>query len=462
MKLWSLRARLMFWSAAVTTVVLMLFSAGTAWSLRHRLVENLDRDLKDEAEDFFDTLDKHTVDWSQPRQVEYLFDIPKRSRLIEVTRSDGSLLYRSRNLNESVRDLPHKAGLFQTLRFQNKAVRFAMFQKGDVVLTLGQDPAELQKIVTSLLYAYGVALPLVLLAVGSGAWWISRQALAPIETIITRANSITARRLDERLPMPQAHDEIRRLTLVLNTMFDRLESSFQQVAQFTSDASHELKTPLAIMRGEIETAVQSGRFEGDQEKVLLSLLEEVTHLSKITANLLLLSRADAGKLQLKIGQVDVSALTSEIVEVMEIAAAARSVSIRAQVAPAVVVACDPSQFKQVLLNLLDNAIKYNHEGGTVKLTLAGQGNGTMALSIANTGLGIPAAQAQQVFQRFYRSEDSHNTRVEGHGLGLSICREIARAHGGSVELVLSDDQRTEFRLILPNASQGEPAAQFAQ
>lgn len=458
MKQWSLRVRLMVWSAATVAVTLILFGAGAAWNLQQRLLQSADQEMQAEAEDFFDTLEKNTIVWTDRAQVEYYFDIPQSFRFVEVDRADGTILYRSRNLDKANLQIPRSEDFAVTVTSQGRSVRFVQFRENNIILRLGEDTQDRESIVTNLLAAYVLALPIVLLAIAVGGWWISRQALAPIETIIARANSLTASRLDERLPRPEVEDEIGRLTLVLNTMFDRLEFSFRQVARFTWDASHELKTPLSIIRGEIEAALQSGSFSGEQEKVLLSLLEETTHLSKIIANLLLLSRADTGELKLEIKHLDVSAMISEVVEDMEIAAAPRSITIKASQPPDLHASADPYQLRQVLLNLFDNAIKYNYEGGKVEVSLRPE-DGGFALTIANTGHGIRPEQVRYIFQRFFRGDSTHGGLTEGHGLGLSICSEIARAHEGSLELTRSDDEWTEFRLTLPDPSRLTPKGQ---
>ncbi|HEV7405463.1 MAG TPA: ATP-binding protein, partial [Chthoniobacteraceae bacterium] len=446
MHFWSLRTRLLLWTATVVAAALIVFGAGSAWNLRNRILALVDRNLRAEAEDFFDSAEANKVDWSDRKQVEYLLDLPRSRRYVLVTRDPKVQLYASANMSAPDSPRPVELGeeKAQTLTFGGEQIRFIVRRENDLVLSLGTTLSNMHGIVHSLLISYAVALPIVLLVIGFGGWWIARQALAPLETIINRAQSITSSKLDERLPTPRTKDEIGRLTLVLNTMFDRLESSFRQVAQFTSDASHELKTPLSIMRAEIERALESGKFNDEQEPVLLSLLEEAAHLSKITSNLLILSQADAGRLELEFRSVDLSLLAADVIEDMEIVAEAREIRIETSWPAGLTVKADPHRVRQVFLNLLDNAIKYNHDGGTVKWTMQPSG-ASVVVTVANTGRGIPNAHAPQIFRRFFRSNHSVE-KAEGYGLGLSICHEIVRMHGGSLELATANEEWTEFRL----------------
>jgi heavy metal sensor kinase len=309
------------------------------------------------------------------------------------------------------------------------------------------------------LRGYLIAGPIILVVVAAGGWWIARRALLPVESITATAEQITARRLDQRLPVPTAKDELRRLTNVLNRMIDGLEASFRQATRFTADASHELKTPLTIIRGELESALREGGYAPGQERLLINLLEETERLSRITERLLLLSRADAGHLRVDTLPVDLAELLRELMEDAEILGARAEVSIEECLPEAAWVAGDANFLRQLLLNLLDNAVKYNEPGGRVELRLQRQGP-HWQVTVGNTGAGIGSQAAAHLFDRFYRGDESRNGKRPGHGLGLSICREIARAHGGEVSLQVSRAGWTEFCLELP-AHDGVAAEQAA-
>ena len=307
---------------------------------------------------------------------------------------------------------------------------------------------ETNELISGLTGAYLTALPLAALVAAFGVWWITRKALKPLQDVADAAERIHAKALDQRLPQPLGKDEVGRLVRVLNDLFNRLERSFAQATRFSSDASHELKTPLTIMRGEIESALKKQLENPEIENLLIDLLNQTQRLSSITDKLLLLSRADAGALVLKKEAVEFSAMCRDLVEDAEILAMRRKITTKADISPGVMVWADRSYVRQALLNLLDNAIKYNVESGTISISLT-ESNSLALFRIANTGAEIPKELETSVFERFYRADPSRNANIEGSGLGLSICREIALAHGGQIWLERLEVYRTAFVLALP-------------
>jgi signal transduction histidine kinase len=310
--------------------------------------------------------------------------------------------------------------------------------------------------VSDVLEAYLLALPVVLIVVAAGSWWTARRALQPIATITKAAASITAEHLDARLPPQEVNDEIGQHVLVLNDMFDRLQRGFEQATRFTADASHELRTPLTILRGEIEGALRLERLGTVEENVFVSLLEQVQGLQKISENLLLLARFDAGKTQIARERVDLSALVTDAVEDAELLASPSGLDVSADVAAGVIVEGDPLLLRRLLLNLIDNAVRYNRPKGSVRLSLkqmetAAASKTEAVFTLANTGAGIPEKRRGELFQRFFRLDADRNHATGGTGLGLSLCREIAVAHGGRIELTRGESDATEFTVTLPAA-----------
>jgi signal transduction histidine kinase len=310
---------------------------------------------------------------------------------------------------------------------------------------------EAGELIMDLANAYVLALPVAVLVAALGVWWISRRALQPLEQIIAAAEQISARSLDQRLPPAFVHDEIGRLTRVLNDLFNRLERSFAQAIRFSSDASHELKTPLTIMRGEIEAALRTDFDEGNRQKLLDGLLGQTQRLAGIAEKLLLLSRADAGALILKSDDLDFSAMCLELVEDARILALRREISVESEIAPGIRVYADEAYLRQVLLNLLDNATKYNLDGGRIAISL-GNSDLRAFFRIANTGPAISQEHRTLIFERFYRTDTSRSATVVGSGLGLSICREIVLAHGGQIWLESTEPGWTMFAVTLPSNS----------
>ena len=307
---------------------------------------------------------------------------------------------------------------------------------------------EASELIRDLARAYLTALPVAVLVAAFGVWWITRKALQPLQDVANAAEQIHARALSQRLPHPSVKDEIGRLVRVLNEAFDRLERSFAQAARFSSDASHELKTPLTIMRGEIESALGSDVNDARIESLLDGLLEQTERLSAIVEKLLLLSRADAGALTLKKEPIDFSAMCHELVEDAEILALRKKIATKSEILPAIAVYADESYLRRILRNLLDNAVKYNVEGGTVSISLGK--SGSLALfRIANTGPEIPPEHENRIFERFYRADPSRSSDTVGSGLGLSICHELVLAHGGDIWLERVQPGWTAFALTLP-------------
>ena len=315
---------------------------------------------------------------------------------------------------------------------------------------------EATELIIDLASAYLTALPVAVLVATCGVWWITRRALKPLHDVADAAEQIHARALDQRLPQPLVHDEVGRLVRVLNDTFDRLERSFAQAVRFSSDASHELKTPLTIMRGEIESTLRAEVDDPRIESLLDSLLLQTQRLSAIAENLLLLSRADAGALTLKKEAIDFSAMCHELAEDAEILSRPRSITTKAQILSDIQVGADEFYLRRTLLNLLDNAIKYNVEGGAVSISAKKSGS-SVFFRIANTGPEIPKEQRDRIFERFYRADLSRSSERAGSGLGLSICREIVLAHGGQIWLEQPQPGWTAFVFTLP-APENQPNA----
>jgi heavy metal sensor kinase len=307
---------------------------------------------------------------------------------------------------------------------------------------------ETAELIFDLTGAYAAALAVAVPVAALGVWWITRKALRPLQEVASAAEQINAKALNHRLPEASAQDEVGRLVQVLNHAFDRLERSFDQATRFSSDASHELKTPLTIMRGEIEAALKTELRDPGVEILLDGLLAETQRLCDIVEKLLLLSRADAGELTLATEILDFSSICREFVEDAQILAGPKRISTEFEIAPDVKVFGDELYLRRVLLNLLDNAIKYNVAGGSLSISLTSL-HPTAQLRIANTGPGIMKEDEPRVFERFYRGDPSHSSEISGSGLGLSICREIVAAHGGQMWLEQSLPGWTAFTVSLP-------------
>jgi heavy metal sensor kinase len=263
-----------------------------------------------------------------------------------------------------------------------------------------------------------------------GGYLLVGRSLAPVRDIMGAAQEITLHHLDKRLPPVGTGDEIEMLSNALNQMISRLERSFQMSSRFTADASHELRTPLTIMRGELETLLLDKTTPQEISEALNSLFEETVRLSKIVEGLLSLSRLDTGEARMQRVKFDLSELAATTAEQMCLLAEEKKIKLTCETNERVVIEGDPSKLKQVLVNLLDNAIKYTPPGGEIHVSV-NTFHGRAQLHVADTGQGIPEATLPHIFDRFYRADEGRSREVEGAGLGLSIVQSICIAHGGT-------------------------------
>lgn len=354
------------------------------------------------------------------------------------------------------RVLPVAPPEFATARTHSGTWRTCTMQNSEVTLVLGVGLTRFRAEMARVRTAFLAALPAALLAIAVASWLASRRALRPVEELARVAERVTASSLDQRIPAEGADEEFTRLITVFNGMLDRLERSFAQAVRFSADAAHELQTPLTILQGEIEQALGATPSGSEQQVVFSGLLEEVQRLKAIVRKLLLLSRADSGQLRPALERVNLTELVQEAAE--DAQALGTHLTVSQHLRPEVVVMADRDLLQQAIYNLTSNAVKYNREGGTVAFTLEAN-NGLACLTIANTGTPIPAEDQDRLFERFYRADRSRGRRVDGVGLGLSLARELCRAHGGDVTLVESTNDRTVFRMTLPMAAAATESAQ---
>ena len=292
-------------------------------------------------------------------------------------------------------------------------------------------------------------LPALALGLGGG-WWLMRKAMAPVAALTHAAERLNEHHLEEQLPRTGDGDELDRLTEVFNAMTERLNDSFVRIRQFTLHASHELKTPLTVMHGELETALREGSLTAPQRQRLESELDEVQRLTKIVDGLTLLTKADAGQITLAREPVRLDELVREAAADGQSLARPYGIQVKLEVCDEATVTGDHHRLRQLLLNLTDNAIKYNQPKGTMILSLR-RGSDCAELKVANTGHGITPEILPRIFEPFFRGDSSHSQSVEGCGLGLSIARWIAGAHGGTIQVTSEPNQLTTAILRLPLA-----------
>ena len=289
----------------------------------------------------------------------------------------------------------------------------------------------------------------------AGGWALMRHALAPIARLTVAAEALTERNLGEPLPATGSGDELDRLTEVFNAMTQRLHTSFARIREFTLSASHELKSPLTILCSEAESELSDETLSPERREQAAGRLEELRRLTRIVEGLTLLAKADAGLIQLTSTSVSFDELVRELFADTQLLAYASGLTVTLPECVSATVQGDRHRLRQLLLNLADNAVKYNQPGGSILLRLMIIGQ-SAEFVIANTGAGIPAGSLPRVFDRFFRGDTSHSQNIEGCGLGLSIAQWIVQAHGGTVRIASEPGKLTTVTVRLPlNRSDSE-------
>ena len=307
-----------------------------------------------------------------------------------------------------------------------------------------------ERLLHQLLMTLLLGLPVVLGVVILGGYILTKRALQPVQTMMRAAQDITISHLSRRLPALSSDDEIAHLAAVLNQMIARLDESFQNTTRFTADASHELRTPLTIVRGELEAILLGRKLEPELRDTVASLLEEAERLVRIVEGLFALSRLDTGEAQTERVRLDLAKLAENTAEQMCLLAEVKHIDLVYETATGVEIEGDRSRLKQVVVNLLDNAIKYTPEKGRVSLAVRSQ-NGSALLEVADTGPGVSDAALPHLFERFYRADEVRSREIGGAGLGLSIVQSICTAHGGTVTAVNTPPTGCRFTVELPIA-----------
>jgi heavy metal sensor kinase len=321
-------------------------------------------------------------------------------------------------------------------------------ETAEYVIVVAESRRELIDRMRAMRRIFLLSLPAMLLVAGFAGYLLARKSLTPIAEMTAQAERISAENLHERLPVKNKGDELGKLARVFNDLLARIENSFDAMRQFTADASHELRTPLAIIRGEADVALSQDRQPAEYRETLEIIQDEARHLSSIVEDMLSLARADAGQRRLKLDEFYFNDLVEECVHSARALALNKSLSLNFESSDETAFRGDEDLLRRMVVNLLDNAIKYTHDGGSVSVKLWRE-NGLIRLRIADNGIGIPAEAAARVFERFYRVDKARSRAEGGSGLGLPIVKWIAEAHHGSVSLESAPERGSSFTVSLP-------------
>jgi heavy metal sensor kinase len=456
----SIRFRLTAWYAAVLAGILILFSiaiyGGVSHFLRRNLHESVLRDTLEVAsivQENANERDENAIG----REVGEHFSPESNDRAIRVMGQDGTQFY----LSGAAQVLPPWSGpvtggeAYDTT-YQPKGEAKALVRTQVVQAESGKkyfvqvaaSEANNNEILRDLLGVLALAMLLATAIAVTGGVFLIRSALRPLDNMAARAQKITSRSLHERMPVSNTGDELQQLSISLNRMIERLEEAFHHISRFSADASHELRTPLTIMRGELEDAVQNPKLDTDVRATLGTVLEETVRLSKIVDQLLTMSRLDAGEAFLEVSRFDFAELVRTTVEYMRLLADEKKLTLEVDARDPVQVEGDPSRLQQVVVNLLDNAIKYTPNGGAVTVGVQPE-SGRAVLTVTDTGIGISQEAQEHIFERFYRTDKARSRQLGGTGLGLSIVKSIGAAHGGRVSVQSAEGSGSTFRFEIP-------------
>ena len=461
----SIRFRLAAWYFLSLSLILGLFALGVWVAVRSAVMHTVDHDLRvrirDVREFTEEELNQSPEMLLQELQEHSLLGLG--GGLLQVSDSEGRVLFRSGRLKAAQVDLPQPGP-------GDRRVRFAMGLAGGEDIRLAAQNVE----VKGLLFLIQVAEPLgefdeslrsfeeillilgpVLLCLASvGGFWISRRALAPVDRITEDARRISAKNLSARLNPPRAKDELARLTATLNEMLDRIDGEVKHIVQFTADASHELRAPLALIRTAAEFSLRRERTPEELLEAMRKIGRESVRMSRLVDDLLLLARADSNADELLLAPTDVTASGRDAGELAATLAEAKNINVSAEIpGEPLIVNGNEQLLSRLWLILLDNAVKYTAEGGNVQFSMRTR-DSNLEVLVSDTGIGIAPDDLPHVWDRFWRADKVRSRDMGGTGLGLSIARWIVLRHQGEISIASELGRGSQITVRLPLASVG--------
>ena len=461
----SIRARLTLWYTSLLTVTVLLLGGVAYWLVESSLVHDVDTALQAIAQV---VAERPAASGAAlvPADIDALFrrffGFSPWDRYVEQRRpgndhAPGGTGPRTGQLPLSataVRRVAQGLPMFETVeglgRYPVRLLTRPVFAGGQItnLLQVGMSLESVTIARRRFLLAMAAVLPLALLLASGGGWLLARRALQPVDRMTEAARRISAAQLSARLETTGTNDELERLAETLNAMLSRLDAAFSQARQLSADASHELQTPLTILKGELEVALRAPRSPEEYQRVLASALEECERLASLVDGLLLLARADAGVLRMERQPVDLALLVEEVGAQVRLLADAHALTLCYGLVEPLIMQGDHAHLRRLLLNLVDNSLKYTPPGGQVTLTMQRQDTWA-ALRVSDTGIGLSPDEQGHIFQRFYRAANAQVQEAEGAGLGLCIAYSIAQAHGGYMQVESAPGRGSTFTVFLP-------------
>jgi heavy metal sensor kinase len=467
----SIGVRLTLWYVAIFALGELVFGASMWLILRHNLFDLVDDGLESQVEDlktFLGAQQKDALPAKLREELAATYGHEHAGDFLAVYDQSGEPIYRSPFLQQHpIARRPDQLTrpVFRTRRINGEYFRF-LFAKLNVderVYTVemgasADDAVETLQLFRSYVLVFALALLLVSTGVGS---WMSRKALAPVDALVRTARNISGTSLNRRLQALKTGDELQRLTDTLNEMLDRIESAFQRISQFTADASHELRTPVSLIRTEAELALRRTRPESEYKESLRQILQEAERTTQLIEQLLELARADSSRESLTLQSVNLSEVLRGVAASWQPVAATRAIRFATELGDlGVSVRGDQILLRRLADILLDNAFKYTASPGLVCLALEVRDD-TAMITVRDSGMGIAQEEQEKIFKRFYRVDKARSREQGGAGLGLAIAEWIVLQHRGTISVESRLGEGATFRVKLPLVAVDVPSPLLA-
>ncbi len=458
----TIRVRLTLWYVVLLALILIVFSGALYFTLARSLYQQVDDTLRVNAEQVagavniaqgqinFQNSEGDSLDAVSIRARGYLVRLVNATGAVADTNAGFAALPVSPNALAAARSGQSSVETLVANGHSYRILTRPVSENGAFygALQLGQSLDEVTSTLQQLLMLLAIIIPLTLALASMGGFWFARRALAPVDGITRAAQRISAEDLHRRLNLQLPDDEIGRLARTFDAMLARLDDAFRRERQFTADASHELRTPLTAMRGGIDVTLHRPRSATEYRRALEELGGDVDRLTRLTEDLLMLARADAGRLSAQRETLNAASLLRAVADQLRPLAESKNVSLVVRADEALTIWADQDQLLRVLFNLVDNALKYSPSGAAVTLSASRDG-ARAALGVSDAGAGIPAAQLPHIFERFYRADESHSSRTGGAGLGLAIAHSLVTAQGGTMRVESAVGRGTTLTIKLP-------------
>ncbi|MBI5083970.1 MAG: heavy metal sensor histidine kinase [Acidobacteria bacterium] len=400
---------------------------------------------------------------------EEVFAVERLRRVLLLTDAQGNVLEMSSGyaaLGEEKPELIRKAIRAPqpvTVERQDARGRPYLVRMGglrdsgkEFFLAIGLPVEDMMHARSRLSRVYFLVLPVMLLGIAVVGWFAAGGALSPLRRVAEAAQTVSVGNLGLRLPLHGGGDELDQLIETFNSMMERLELHFKQIRQFSIDASHELRTPITAVRGQLEVALFTAETKDQYRDAIVTALEDVDRLGQIVKSLLLLAQAESGQLALREKLVDVSGAVAELADQFRLAAVDKGIELTLEASEPCMAVVDRTQVERMLFHLLSNAMKYTQPGGAVKVQVKREAS-ALRLCVSDNGPGIPGAHLPHIFERFYRIREGRPGNEQGAGLGLAFVAWVVRAHGGTIHVTSAPGEGSSFDISLPQKGVDVPA-----